>query len=243
MGQGFVAMGNNRISTKCTMELKPGWGRSIEWLRGRFGEKFCPEPNSGCWLWEGTTDPDGYGKMIVGGKQVRAHRLAYRLYIGDIPRGLLVRHKCDVPSCVNPRHLLLGTIADNNADKAARNRCRYGERHPNAKLTSSDVRAILIAAQDGAETPRATARRFGVRRETIRAIIQGTAWRNIRPPTTAYRKRTAAAKFAAVAAMKKGGKMAVSVRMQCPHCGLESIRATVKRWHFDNCPLKAGRSE
>jgi hypothetical protein len=86
-----------------------------------------PEPNSGCWLWLGGTDRLGYGKVNVQGHFL-AHRLAYAETHGDIPEGLLVLHKCDVPSCVNPDHLYIGDDQDNMNDMAARGRGNNGWR-------------------------------------------------------------------------------------------------------------------
>lgn len=89
-------------------------------IRDRFESKHIPEPNSGCWLWTGSLDGSGHSKLKVGGRLDSGHRLSYRLHKGTIPPGMVVRHRCDVRSCVNPGHLVLGTVADNNADRARR---------------------------------------------------------------------------------------------------------------------------
>jgi hypothetical protein len=100
-------------------------------LRERFEDKFTPEPNSGCWLWTGATVEKGYGVIYVSQtspkqKQVfrRAHRVAWELYRGEIPSDLIVCHRCDVPACVNPGHLFLGTHKDNLQDCARKGRLR-----------------------------------------------------------------------------------------------------------------------
>lgn len=74
-------------------------------LLDRFEAKICPEPNTGCWLWLGALDPKGYGSFGVDRKTRRAHRFAYELYLGPIPQGKELDHKCRVRYCVNPRHL------------------------------------------------------------------------------------------------------------------------------------------
>src|SRR3990167_8916741 len=71
-----------------------------------------PEPNTGCWLWINWIDKDGYG----GCKYGRTHRASWIIYYGPIPNDLLVLHKCDVPSCINPKHLFLCTQLDNMRD-------------------------------------------------------------------------------------------------------------------------------
>ena len=85
-----------------------------------------PEPNSGCLLWLGGTDCDGYGRMTItsdGSKSFKvAHRVAFELRFGDIRGGLFVLHKCDNPLCINPDHLFLGTQRENCRDTARKGR-------------------------------------------------------------------------------------------------------------------------
>jgi hypothetical protein len=86
-------------------------------IRTRFEDQYIPEPNSGCWLWLGGTDGrNGYGRLnprTWGERQ--AHRYSYRLHKGEIPKGLVIDHKCRNPSCVNPEHLEPVTQAENMA--------------------------------------------------------------------------------------------------------------------------------
>lgn len=89
-------------------------------LRERFEAKFYVTP--GCWIWIPPMSKRGYGQLKADGKVWRVHRLSYELYVGAIPNGLVVRHRCDTPSCVNPDHLILGTQADNMRDMAERGR-------------------------------------------------------------------------------------------------------------------------
>lgn len=134
-----------------------------------------------CWLWKGTK-PDGrYGHFNAGaGSPVKAHRWIYEFLCGPIPEGLVVRHRCDVPACVNPRHLQIGTLSDNSQDMVARGRNpnRKGERHPMARLGADDVRSIRSLSAGG--VPCADlAQRFGVSRSQVQRIIYRRAWGHI----------------------------------------------------------------
>lgn len=143
----------------------------------RFTGKFIPEPNSGCWLWENATD-HGYGVFSLEGKSWRAHRAAWMLFNGPIPNGLFVLHRCDTRCCVNPRHLYLGTHADNMRDMTTRNRQACGTRQGLSKLTDDDVGVI----RSSGEPKKALAREYGVAPVTIRDLLARRTWRHVAPP-------------------------------------------------------------
>jgi len=82
--------------------------------------------SNGCWVWNLGKYKDGYGAVRHLGMLAKVHRLAYELWNGTIPEGLLVCHHSDNPPCCNPEHLFLGTVADNNADKVRKGRQRNG---------------------------------------------------------------------------------------------------------------------
>lgn len=82
---------------------------------------------SGCWEWQGSLDNGGYGTVRYMGKTHKAHRVVYRLFIGEIPsdyRKFYICHKCDNPKCVSPFHLFLGTSKENNLDAQIKGRSR-----------------------------------------------------------------------------------------------------------------------
>lgn len=74
-----------------------------------------------CWKWTEYTD-GRYGLISIKGKEEKAHRASYKTFVGDIPEGMCVRHKCDNTLCVNPNHLEVGTHSDNMQDMADRSR-------------------------------------------------------------------------------------------------------------------------
>lgn len=132
-----------------------------------------------CWLWRGSvTGSLGYGQfglMTAGAhpvqKNVYAHRLAWALSHGPIPGGQHVLHSCDVPRCVNPEHLFLGTQKSNMEDAARKGRL-HAARPGKQKLTSTQVADIRTAAARG-ERQIDLARAFGVSESCISQIVKG----------------------------------------------------------------------
>lgn len=142
---------------------------SDEELR-RFLRFVVVEPNSYCWLWTSVVNERGYGLFWrYHSTKARAHRVSYAHFCGEIPEGLFVCHRCDVPACVNPDHLFLGTNAENMADMVAKGRKRL-------KLTSEDVLAIRQAAAAGAVQSH-LARSYDVAEITISKIVRGLSHR------------------------------------------------------------------
>lgn len=157
----------------------------------RFEEKFIPVTESGCWLWTGTIAENTIGYGLAGFRNYTrsAHRLAYELYIGPIPDGMHVLHKCDVPSCVNPNHLWLGTHRDNMRDMVRKGRARNsglglpGETNGNSKLTEEKVRAIYVAK----ESEHVLAQKYGISRPMVSKIRRDEFWTHITKNLTSGR--------------------------------------------------------
>lgn len=107
-----------------------------------------PEPNSGCRLWLGSVDMEGYGRLMHNYRIIKAHRAAWEVAHGEVPPGLIVCHKCDVPGCVEPRHLFVGTIADNNRDRSIKGRTARlcGEKSSSALRAARKVAALAALA-------------------------------------------------------------------------------------------------
>jgi hypothetical protein len=143
-----------------------------------FDDKWMPEPNSGCWLWTASLRNDGYGQVRHQGDMDGAHRVSWRIHIGEIPKGMQVLHRCDTPTCVNPDHLFIGTHGDNMKDAANKMRFRQsGESNGYARLTELDVEAIRGASG----LQREIASRFKVSQSTVSLIKLGKRWRQCVP--------------------------------------------------------------
>jgi hypothetical protein len=140
----------------------------------RFWRYVETEANTGCWLWSGAANGEGYGTFHVRPKNLMAHRFSWSLHNGPIPDGLFALHKCDTPACVNPDHLFLGTKGDNARDKARKGRCHdnRGERHGMSKLTDFQVSCIRLRLDEG-QTQTRIAADFGVAQCTISDIATG----------------------------------------------------------------------
>lgn len=164
---------------------------------------------NGCWLWCGPVRPDGYGFTNRDGKNQSVHRISYELHFGVIPTGLLVCHHCDVPRCVNPNHLFLGTNRDNMQDASKKGRMSSGERHhthlyperlirgeshfshthpelvargekcPSAKLTAFKVKRIRSLRRKGMKL-KDIANLFKVSIPCVYQVVIFKTWRHVR---------------------------------------------------------------
>lgn len=142
----------------------------------RFEQRVEPEPMSGCWLWVG--GGGRYGEFWLMGRNIGAHRAAWVLYRGPLRVEDMVCHSCDVPRCVNPEHLFLGTQLDNRQDAVKKGRAAKGETIGNAVLTADIVRTILVAHGNG-DSPTAIAKWLGIKRVTVSAVTTRRNWRHI----------------------------------------------------------------
>lgn len=138
------------------------------------------ETDTGCRIWTGCLNPDGYGMIwpAGAGRYIGTHRASYEAHFGPIPEGMCVCHRCDVPACINPDHLFLGTNADNVADKGAKGRTPRGEDVARARLTEGDVREIRRRRAAGESGPKIAAD-FGVTFSAIYSIENGETWRHV----------------------------------------------------------------
>lgn len=149
----------------------------IPLYHARFLAKFERRGANECWPWTGSLREFGYGQMCIKGSLITSHRLAYFFETGQPLRSsVVIRHACDNPRCVNPRHLLPGTNLDNIRDRVERGRSRggFGENNK-AKLREAQVREIKASP----DSPADLAKRYNVSRATIYAIKTGFRWKHV----------------------------------------------------------------
>ena len=165
-------MKTKKIRTVKGIARTRGWSLSAKLA-------FYVDRSSGCWLFKGSTNQDGYGQLIWQRKISGAHRLAWLDANGPIPEGLNVLHRCDTPACCRPDHLFLGTQAANVKDmdrkKRRRSRDAKGERNNAAKLTLKKVAFVRKSKLSGREL----ARRLGVSPAMISMIRNHKNWSHV----------------------------------------------------------------
>jgi len=142
---------------------------------------------TGCWNWDGRPRENGYCRTTFSRKQWYVHRMSYTVFVGDIPEGFDVCHRCDNRRCCNPSHLFVGTRKDNMADAVAKGRQASGEKlslltrgdkSHLAKLTTAEVVEIRSMKLNGLKT-KELSERFNISRDNIRRIIRRDTWRYI----------------------------------------------------------------
>ena len=181
-----------RNCPKCgkLFQVSPSWLResknprcSMECRRINPNErflKFIDKQESGCWIWKGIKNKQGYGKFNAPhNHQIRAHRYSWEMVNGPILNGLNVCHKCDNPSCVNPDHLFLGTTSENLIDASNKGRITHGEKHPSSKLNSLKVKEIRNLYSQEGRSLSWLAIQFDVTPQSIFAIVNRKTWRHI----------------------------------------------------------------
>lgn len=173
-------------------------------VRQTVEERFWQWVNRGgdddCWLWTGDRSSGGYGRITDFWKKRLAHRVSYEIHVGPIPPGKQVCHRCDVPLCVNPRHLWVGSAKDNSQDAVAKGRhvtqrpvdrrVLRGEENVRSVLTDDDVRAIRLAYRpsppgrpkagaDLSGSLASLASQYGVSKSLVHNIVTRKAWAHV----------------------------------------------------------------
>jgi hypothetical protein len=171
-GRSYEGYGKKFCSPKCA--IRP--------LVERFWEKVNKtESDEDCWDWIANSDDSGYGALKVDGIMQKAHRVAWELVHGKMPEGLCILHNCDRPSCVNIKHLRIGTQKENIGDMLKRGRGNHakGERVNTAKLTEKQIPEIRLRLQQG-EQQSLIAKSLGLCRGTINHIASNRTWTHVK---------------------------------------------------------------
>jgi hypothetical protein len=138
-----------------------------------------PEPNTGCWLWTGAIQENGYAKVRERQKTRWAHRAAYEDLVGPIPPKYDVCHRCDVRSCVNPDHLFVGTRRENMQDAVRKGRQAKGVDLPQSVLTpekvarARELRALGMMLKD-------IASEVGTTKQNIGRVVRAAQWAHVK---------------------------------------------------------------
>lgn len=137
--------------------------------------------NGDCLEWLGACSKLGYGIITVGGNCHHVHRISWMLSNGPIPKGMSILHHCDNRKCVNPKHLWLGTQADNVRDMENKGRSKKskGEQHGRVKLTNNQVQEIRERYALGDESQSRLAALFGITQSHVSKIILGDSWKHL----------------------------------------------------------------
>ncbi len=156
-----------------------------KYIRGDDKERFLSKieiiTETGCWIWMGPAGRTPYGSFYKKTGSGPPHRYSYQIHNGEIQKGLCVLHHCDVPLCVNPKHLFLGTIKDNSVDMVMKGRQNKGEKVNTAKLTSGEVLEIRrrYAEFSGIGVKSLLARQFDTTVSNISYILNRTTWKHL----------------------------------------------------------------
>lgn len=137
-------------------------------LENRFWAKV--DKSGACWLWTGSLDSSGYGLFRVVGRLWKAHRFSVVLSGTTIPVGMVVRHTCDTPACVNPAHLIVGTSLENAHDRDSRGRAVRGR--GNQRLTTARAALLRERFARGARAAELAAE-FGISSSHVYRVARG----------------------------------------------------------------------
>lgn len=132
---------------------------------------------NGCWVWQRSKHKQGYGAAQFRGKYELGHRIAWKIYRGEIPKGMMVCHKCDITSCCNPEHLFLGTQKDNVSDAISKGKFedRKQSKRRN-KLNWEQVQEIKALKLQGVSW-KYLKDKFQVSQTCIAKILRGDSWK------------------------------------------------------------------
>jgi hypothetical protein len=132
-----------------------------------------------CWPWLGHVNQWGYGRYRYNDFTWMAHRLSYEINTGENTKGFIAMHTCDNPRCCNPKHLVLGTHADNQHDKYHKDRQARGENNGSSLLTNEQVLEARSRYKPKVVTYKMLAEDYGVCQDTMQKAIRRIYWKHL----------------------------------------------------------------
>ena len=178
-GDGYVYT-CTREKGHCSQHMMHGTGfrwrgeRRVMSVRERLDLCRKINPITGCWEWTKFRDTNGYGHIWNGTRHALVHVTAWIIYVGPVPEGKNILHKCDNPPCFNPDHIYPGTQKDNVRDMIERRRGLVGEHNGSSILTEQQVLNIREAAKT--KTGYRIAKESGINCNTVYDILRGDTW-------------------------------------------------------------------
>ncbi len=132
----------------------------------------------GCWEWQGSIAKGRYpyGFISTSDGLQNTHRVAWKLFRGSIPRGMLVCHTCDNPRCCNPDHLFVGTQKDNLDDRKRKGRTLTGQRHPNSAITDSLAEQLRKEFDGVRGSIRRLSEKHGITSDVVRNVVRNLSY-------------------------------------------------------------------
>lgn len=140
--------------------------------------------NNGCWICTSHALSSGYPVIVRGKRLKKISRIMYKKYKGRIPEGMVIRHTCDNPACINPAHLIKGTQSDNMRDKKERGRSTRGEKSERTELTDKQVLEIF---KNPDKPIKYYMKKYNTTYTAIVKILDGTNWKHLQPKS--FRKK------------------------------------------------------
>lgn len=158
----------------CANKAKPPQIKTTNQVYKRFWSKVLLTANDDlCWNWAAGKSTRGYGSFKLDNSTDKAHRVSYRLTYGDFDNSLQCLHKCDNPSCVNPKHLFLGNSLDNNQDRDIKGR------NGSTKLSKEQVIEIRKKHSKKDVTNIDLAKQYNISDGMISLIVNRKSWRHL----------------------------------------------------------------
>lgn len=182
-----VGCGSSFLANQCDIRLNQAKFCSMRCRRAtttplidRFFKYVGRKLPNGCIPWVGANS-NGYGVIGIGrgSGNVQATKVSFEFFVGPVPDGLEVLHRCDNPPCINPVHLFVGTMADNMKDKMAKCRQARGETVGSAVLTEENARTLRSRYEHGDATVQELADEYGVTRHAIWLTIRRKNWKHV----------------------------------------------------------------